>query len=308
MKTCPLVSVVVATYNSEKTVIQTLDSIMRQSYSNIELIITDDCSKDKTVSLCNEWIERSLNRFTKAVVVTSDFNTGVPSNFNRGISVSSGEWIKTIAGDDIIEDQAIEKYLDYISHNSAIKVLFARSQTFMEGSDGKKIFSEIFPHNDQLDFYNKNAEEQSLYLIQYNNVPATTSFIKRDLLLSYPFDEDYKYMEDYPYWVKITRLGYKLYFLDDIAVYYRKGAESLTSSRKRLYNTRFMECSRLFYMKERRELLYKVNYPLFVDRERYYYVYDFARLFLKNKNTWLNVFILKIVKYMAKINIKNIQL
>jgi len=172
----------------------------------------------------------------------------------------------------------------------------------------KVINRNIIPNDNQLDFYLMSSEEQALSLVQYNNIPAATSFIKRELLVKFPFDESYKYMEDYPYWVKITRLGYKLYFMDNLTVYYRKGAESLTTSKKTLYNTAFMECSKLFYLKERRKEIFLHNYSLFIDREIYYHIYDFARLFLNNRNTRLNILILRIVKLIAKLKIKNIQL
>ena len=58
----PLVSVVV-TYNSSATVLETLDSIKNQTYKNIELIITDDFSKDDTVALCQSWVDTNKERF-----------------------------------------------------------------------------------------------------------------------------------------------------------------------------------------------------------------------------------------------------
>ena len=57
MHTNELISVVVVTYNSEKTVIETLDSIASQTYKNIELIVSDDYSKDDTVKRMKLWIE-----------------------------------------------------------------------------------------------------------------------------------------------------------------------------------------------------------------------------------------------------------
>lgn len=55
----PLVSVSVITYNSAKTVLETLESIKAQTYQNLELIVSDDCSTDNTVELCRNWIEQN---------------------------------------------------------------------------------------------------------------------------------------------------------------------------------------------------------------------------------------------------------
>ena len=61
----PLVSIIVVTYNSSLYVRETLESAKRQSYRNLELIVTDDASKDDTVKICREWIENNKNRFVR---------------------------------------------------------------------------------------------------------------------------------------------------------------------------------------------------------------------------------------------------
>lgn len=75
----PLISVVVITYNSSNTIIETLESISRQSYPNIELIISDDCSKDDTVNKAQNWIN---SNGVKGLVITAVKNEGIPANVN----------------------------------------------------------------------------------------------------------------------------------------------------------------------------------------------------------------------------------
>ena len=97
----PLVSVVVMSYNSAATIAETLDSIKAQTYQNLELIVTDDCSPDgKTLEIIQNWLDANGSRFVYADLVTTDKNTGVSGNINRGVAKSHGEWIKSIAGDD----------------------------------------------------------------------------------------------------------------------------------------------------------------------------------------------------------------
>ena len=59
----PLVSIIVMTYNSEKYILETLESVRAQTYKNIELLVTDDCSIDNTVELVNVWIQENKFRF-----------------------------------------------------------------------------------------------------------------------------------------------------------------------------------------------------------------------------------------------------
>ena len=87
----PLVSVVVITYNSSKYILECLDSIYNQTYQKIELIISDDCSKDNTVEICRDWLAVNDDRFLGTNLVLSEINTGVSANCNRGVHVSHGE-------------------------------------------------------------------------------------------------------------------------------------------------------------------------------------------------------------------------
>ena len=104
------ISIVVLTYNSADFVTETLESVWRQSFNgDLELIVADDCSTDDTVRICQAWIDSHRNRFCSAEVLTSPINTGVTANVDRACRKASGEWIKVIAGDDILMDDCIDK-------------------------------------------------------------------------------------------------------------------------------------------------------------------------------------------------------
>jgi alpha-1,3-rhamnosyltransferase len=66
----PLVSIVVITYNSSDYVLETLESAKDQTYKNIELIISDDCSTDNTVEICKNWLEENKERFKHTELIT----------------------------------------------------------------------------------------------------------------------------------------------------------------------------------------------------------------------------------------------
>ena len=80
------ISVMVVTYNSEYTIEETLNSVLLQSYGaeNIELIITDDCSKDNTVSIIKKWSVYNKNKFYRVVLIENSVNKGVSENCNIG--------------------------------------------------------------------------------------------------------------------------------------------------------------------------------------------------------------------------------
>ena len=89
-----LVSVIVLSYRSAETIVETLDSIKNQTYSNIELIVTDDASPDNTVQVVRKWITENKGTLASIKLVTSDKNTGLPANINRGLKVAKGAYYK----------------------------------------------------------------------------------------------------------------------------------------------------------------------------------------------------------------------
>jgi alpha-1,3-rhamnosyltransferase len=85
----PLVSVVIITYNSSKYVLETLESAKAQTYQNIELIVSDDCSTDDTVEKCREWIIMVMSMTAVASVTCRTNFVGIPLNtYTLGMTAS----------------------------------------------------------------------------------------------------------------------------------------------------------------------------------------------------------------------------
>lgn len=226
----PLVSIIVITYNSSKYVFETLESIKAQTYSNLELIIADDRSTDNTVEISEKWINENKNRFTRAVIVASEKNSGIPANINRGVGASQGEWIKCIAGDDLLIEDCISDLISFIkSSNRDIRILSACIIKF----SGDPIKNGEIKRNPYTKFCSPESTplEQYKMLLRTNMVFAATVIIRRDLVLSMNgFDERFKLIEDWPFWVKITNAGYKIYYLDKPLIYYRLHDNNLSQT------------------------------------------------------------------------------
>lgn len=231
-KNYPLVSIVVISYNSSSFILETLESTKSQKYKNIELIISDDGSKDDTVNLCQNWLKENKNIFKRVKFLTVILNSGIPSNANRGIKAAKGEWIKLIAGDDILLDNCIHDNVSYVMKNRNINFLFSKpiyinsySETIIS-HDSKK-----FKENDS--FYNLNARKQYLHLLTENHPinPPTIFFNKKVVDTVGGFDENFK-NEDFPFYLKITKLGYKLFFLNQDTIKYRIHSSSISQKIK----------------------------------------------------------------------------
>lgn len=103
----PLISIIIPAYNIEKCLSATLDSVLAQTYSNIEIIVVNDGSKDGTGAVIDYYAAR--HRCIKAI---HKENGGVTSARLRGVAEATGEWIGFVDGDDFTEPQMYERLLD----------------------------------------------------------------------------------------------------------------------------------------------------------------------------------------------------
>lgn len=109
-----IVSIIVPIYNAEKTIEDCINSIINQSYKNIEIILVDDGSTDNSVSICKK-MQSKDNR----IIVYSKKNGGVSSARNYGLNVATGEYIGFVDSDDTINSEFIKTAIDNIKNNNA---------------------------------------------------------------------------------------------------------------------------------------------------------------------------------------------
>jgi len=215
----PLVSIIVITYNSSKYVLETLESANSQTYQNIELIISDDCSTDNTVDVCRSWIEKNKVRFVSTEIVTIQANTGISANCNRGIKISKGEWIKTIAGDDVLYSNAIFEYVHFVQKNNyeiccSKLLLFGDDQTIVENT--RKFFDKYYT------LLLLPLKEQRKLIIKSLFIPGPGVFHSRKLYdLVDGYDERFPLGEEWPFYLKIIETGYPIPLLPIELVSYR---------------------------------------------------------------------------------------
>lgn len=227
----PLVSVVVVTYNSEHTVIETLESIKNQTYQNIELVISDDCSKDNTSVLCRDWLRENGIYFHGARYLDASCNTGVAGNCNRGYRAAKGSWIKGIAGDDVLESNCIEELIHFQVNNPEANIIVSDYNSY------KDFFlpQYLIDDNSILKKYETIADKTArrifnqLCVAGCNFIPACTLFISSAFFNRIGgFDEDIPACEDYPFFLKATSQGEKPYRCNKKLVKYRISNQSIS--------------------------------------------------------------------------------
>ena len=144
----PLVSFVVTSYNYEKYILRTLESIKNQSYSNFEIIVVDDCSNDNSCKIVENFI--ADNQDLRITLIKQEINRGQLSAMQRGLKEAQGQFVSFIDSDDILfEDYA----KTHVRIHLATSVAFTSCQIAEIGEDDEiHTFKSISsPHSDSLD-------------------------------------------------------------------------------------------------------------------------------------------------------------
>lgn len=281
----PLVSIIVSTFNSSKYILETLESAYIQTYKNIELIISDDCSIDETVEICRNWIDKYKERFIRTELIISLNNTGISSNANRGLNAAKGEWLKPIAGDDTLDIKCIEYYLKYIRESfHPIDVIHSNMDVYKNTFEKSSFY---YKQDNSFDIINNSRisnNQQYELLLRKNWISSPTMIFRKTIFNELEgFDENMPY-EDWAFFLKITKIGYKIHFLNKETINYRMHNKSFSNNMGPLLFNEFFIKNKLVFNK-----YCKNNLFLY---ERIFEEIEYSRrlIFIKLKLNRINLF------------------
>lgn len=151
------ISIVVAVYNAEKTLKKCVESLLNQTYNNIEIILVNDCSKDNSLDICTEYSKTNDN----VKVISNEKNSGVSATRNNGINNSTGEYICFVDSDDYVESNYIEVlyyyyqkcntvpicgfvYHDEYNHAKPVKYSWSGNEELVSLGEAFRLKSELY--------------------------------------------------------------------------------------------------------------------------------------------------------------------
>jgi glycosyltransferase involved in cell wall biosynthesis len=164
----PLVSIVVATYNGEQYIEEQLNALLKQTYPNLEIIISDDCSKDNTVPL----LERYAQQYTNIRIVKNTTNLGYISNFENGCKYASGEYLSLCDQDDVWEPEKTTVLMNAIGDAPLIY------------SDSLMVTEALEPIRRHSDLKQLATFDNPLYFATDNCVAGHAMIIRKDVVFS----------------------------------------------------------------------------------------------------------------------------
>ncbi len=221
MQGMPLVSIICLCYNHEQFVAQALDSVINQSYKNIELLIADDCSPDNSADVIEDWLQKHPEiHFTKNSV-----NLGNTKTFNSLFHKAKGEFIIDLAADDILKPDCIANQIQGFRDHQDAGLVYGNMNLIDEND---KDLGYYYPVNDQLLSINPpNSGEVYIDIInQKHKICSVTAMMKRSMLDELGGYDTTLAFEDLDIWIRGSRT-YPFYYLDKILVTRRELKSSM---------------------------------------------------------------------------------
>ncbi|NQV53177.1 MAG: glycosyltransferase family 2 protein [Flavobacteriales bacterium] len=222
-----LVSIITPVYNNANTIVQTVHSVMAQTYPYWELILVDDASTDEVLPLLQRLaLEDERERIQ---VYALGANRGAAGARNEGILHAKGRFIAFLDADDLWEGEKLERQVEFSMANAA-----AITHTSYKWVDQKGVATGKVIH----------ARERLTYddMLDYNYIGCLTGMYDTEVTGKKYFMPDIAKRQDYGLWLHIMRDGHEAFGLDTVLAQYRTGGASLSSNKweSALYNWRVL--------------------------------------------------------------------
>jgi|APSaa5957512493_1039668.scaffolds.fasta_scaffold33375_2 glycosyltransferase involved in cell wall biosynthesis len=212
------ISVVMPAYNAENTIVDSIQSVLSQTYQNFELIIIDDGSKDSTFDVVN-------NSFSDSKIIIKQIkNSGIANARNIAMKLATGNFIAFLDSDDIWDIEFLSTCIEIFDKKDDIDIVY----TFY------KIFKTDIHQNIQgLQNRYKFIRNNFYRIMIYDYIPTSAAMIKRSVALDgNGFDKNYYGTEDWDFWIrKISQ--HSIYFVQEPLSYYREHDLGISKNKRR---------------------------------------------------------------------------
>lgn len=262
-----IVTIIIPVYNILSFLDKCLDSVCKQTYKELEIILVDDGSTDGSAITCDQWASTD-NR----IKVYHKKNGGLSDARNYGLSKATGSYIIYLDGDDWIAANAVEKLIHTAQEYHA---------DFIQASYYYAYENYLLVYNEPTNIIEYNKENALKELISNGRIKnfAWGSLIKRELALQVPFIKG-RYFEDSFWKYQIMELSNKFVYVASPLFYYRQRSQSISGS----FTSKNIDL--LIGIEERLQFIHK-NYPKLFNQALSYYwesAFDFMHMAKQSNN------------------------
>ena len=213
----PEVSVVMAVYNGEPYLRESIESILSQTFTSFEFIVVDDGSIDATPTILAEYAQRD----SRVVVLKNLQNLGLAGSLNKGLTVARGQYIARHDADDTSAPERLQKQVDYLNSNPSVALI--STGIYITDSCGNYLGEHLPPLDSTL---------LRWQLLFKNPVRHPTVMWRKELIAANvgQYDLHFSYCEDYDLWVRIIS-RYQIETLPLCLVNMRQHQNSITATK-----------------------------------------------------------------------------
>ncbi len=208
-----MLSIITATYNSEKSIASSIESVINQTEKDIEFILVDGASTDNTVKIARELLE---NGKLKKIIIISEPDNGIYDALNKGIAAATGDIIGFVHSDDLLADNTIIEKVVSTINNENLDGIYGHLQ-YVQQDDPSKIIR-----------FWKSKEFKPRHLNYGWMPPHPTLFLKKEVYAqSGNFDTSFKIAADYDFILRVFKnQAYSIKRVDNVLVKMRMGGAS----------------------------------------------------------------------------------
>lgn len=199
----PKVSVIIHTYNNERFIAETIETVLAQTFKDYEIIVVDDGSTDNTRTALNPYIDRVKYHYKE--------NGGIASAKNAGIKLSNGEYVAFLDHDDLWVPEKLDVQIDYFYKNPQVGLVYSKYASFRNG-DG-----DVIRVKPKVGFSGWIFAK----LISKSVIQTSTVMVRMDCLKAVgPFDESLALADEYDLFLRIAK-SYQCGFINKELTRYR---------------------------------------------------------------------------------------
>lgn len=233
MKDKFFISVVMSVYNSEEHLSESIESILKQTFSNFEFIIINDGSTDNSSNIIKKY-----QNIDKRIITIDQKNMGLTKSLNKGIQIAKGDYIARMDADDISIPERFSNFIKYCKLYEKVNIYSTPSYLLNS--------NKIIPSYIRRNGFN-------IKMLNYtNSLIHGTLIIDTQLLKKFRYDEDYRYAQEFNLYHRLIHSGYKIHY-DKNNISYRlrihENQVSNTNSEKQieLYHKTLKEFNKKIY-------------------------------------------------------------
>lgn len=190
-------SIIIATFNSGKTLQKTLQSLLLQTYNKFEVILVDGLSNDNTVAIIKEY-EKKFSETSIPYFWSSEKDSGIYDAWNKGLKKANASWIAFLGSDDTYYPNALEIYDQEINKHSNINYISSKIEFIDKNDKVLKVLGEPYEYKQ---------------MNRYMNIAHVGSFHHRELFQKHgDFNTNYKIVADYDFFMKCGKDVRPAYF------------------------------------------------------------------------------------------------